>query len=295
MSEMHGPNNPTDIRAQAGSLLPRDLRRAHEVILHAIASTPILRSVLYLKGGTLMVHGYGSPRQTTDIDFSYAVFGNPNDGTEDNLKSHFNDALKHTAARLGFADTVMRVQSISRQPREYPDGKFPALKFRIAYARRGSKQERRLHAGQATDVVPLDISFNEPVGDFQVLRISDEDSLLSYSLVDLVTEKYRALLQQKMRKRNRRQDVYDLNFLLRHCHDALNRHKPEVLGSLLKKCNSRNLFPEQESINAPVIRECAAADWNTLQQELGHDDPLPDFDPCFDSVAAYYQQLPWTK
>ena len=39
--------------------------------------------------------------------------------------------------------------------------------------------------------------------------------LLSYGLIEIAAEKYRALLQQKIRNRNQRQDVYDLEILMR--------------------------------------------------------------------------------
>ena len=297
MSEMPVPKISIDISARvsatrAGSI-PPNLRRAHEILLHTIASTPSLQKSLYLKGGMLMGLAYNSPRRTADMDFSYVPFGNPDNDTEDNLAAHFNDALTRVAARLGFADMVMRVQSAKRQPRNYPDGMFPALKFKIAYAQRGTRQETRLNNGNATDVVPLDISFNERVGDPQELRISDEESLLSYSLVDLVAEKYRALLQQDSFRKNRRQDVYDLDFLLRHYHDALNHLRPGILKAFTEKCESRALSPCRESINDPAVRERASADWNTLEQDLGPDEPLPDFGPCFENVASFYRQLPW--
>ena len=297
MSEMPEPKIRIDISSRLGAaragFVPPDLRRAHEILLHTIASTPSLQKSLYLKGGMLMGLAYNSPRRTADMDFSYVPFGNPDNDTEDNLEAHFNDALTRVAARLGFADMVMRVQSAKRQPRNYPDGKFPALKFRIAYARRGTEQETRLNNRNAIDVVRLDISFNERVGDPQELRISDEDSLLSYSLIDLVSEKYRALLQQGVRERNRRQDVYDLEFLLRHYRDELNQLSPQILGAFIEKCESRDLSPCPESIDAPEVRERASADWRTLEQDLGPDEPLPDFDPCFENVASFYRQLPW--
>lgn len=297
MSEMPESKIRIDISSRLGAAragpVPPDTLRTHEVILYAIAGTPSLRESLYLKGGTLMTLVYDSPRRTTDMDFSYAPFGNPDDDTEDRLKSNFNDALTRTAARLGFADLVIRVQSVRHNPRTFPAGQSPALELRIAYARRDTRQEARLNDGNASDVIPLDISFNEWIGAPQELQISDEDSLLSYSMVDLVSEKYRALLQQGVRERNRRQDVYDLEFLLRHYRDELNYLQPEIFKAFIEKCASRDLSPCPESINEPVIRERASADWNTLALDLGPDEPLPDFDLCFESVASFYRLLPW--
>ena len=250
MSEKPDPKIRIDTSAwsrttRTGYISP-DLRRAQEVILYAIAGTESLRESLYLKGGVLM-SAYGSPRKTTDIDFSYAPFGNPDNNTADNLKSVFDNAMKRTATRLGFADLLIRVQSIRTQPKDYPTGMAPALKFKIAYANRGTGQERRLNKGEATDVVPLDISFKERIGEHQELQLSDEESLLAYSLVDLVAEKYRALLQQTVRNRNRRQDVYDLNFLLRHY--DLEYLKLNIFETFIEKCESRELPASRNSID----------------------------------------------
>lgn len=300
MSKMLEPQIRIDtstpvITTRDGSIPPA-LHQAHEIILHAIADTSSLRDSLYLKGGTLMGFAYNSPRRTTDMDFSYVPFGKPDHDTADNLRSLFDTALERTAKKLGYADMIMRVQSIDPQPPSYLDADFPALKFKIAYAKRGTNQAKQLEAGSASAVARLDISFNEQIDGAQELQISEEKSLLSYSLADLVAEKYRALLQQPIRKRNRRQDVYDLNFLLRHYRDALYKFKPKIHKVLVEKCLSRDLPPlSRESIDGPEVRERAGRDWDTLKQELGRNDPLPDFDPCFETVASFYRQLPWAK
>ena len=277
----------------AGSVSP-EMRQAHQIILHAIAGTPSLRNSLYLKGGALMELVYNSPRRTTDMDFSYTPFGNPDNDTEETLKMHFNEALQRTAAKLGFTGIVIGVQSVKRQPQNYPAGSFPALKFRIAYAKRGTRQEIWFNEGKASEVVPLDISFNELLGEPQEIWISDKDSLLAYFLVDLVAEKYRALLQQKNRQRNRRQDVYDLEFLLRHYRDELSNLQSEIFKAFTEKSKSRNLSPSPKSIDEPIVRERASADWDTLKPELGSE-PLPDFDLCFENVASFYRHLPWSE
>ena len=45
-------------------------RQAAEILLNAIALITPPNDKLYLKGGNLMGLVYGSPRQTTDIDFT---------------------------------------------------------------------------------------------------------------------------------------------------------------------------------------------------------------------------------
>ena len=56
--------------------------------------------------------GYGSVRQTTDIDFSASSEYLPNNHTADELCNHLNPALRRAAATLGYADFVLQVQSI---------------------------------------------------------------------------------------------------------------------------------------------------------------------------------------
>ena len=100
-----------------------------------------------------------------------------------------------------------------RPPRA--DANFPTLGLSIGYAPRSKQRElQRLIAGQAPTVVEIDYSYNEAVLDVEVLRLTDGNSLLAYSQLNLMAEKYRSLLQQPTRRRNRRQDVYDLALLL---------------------------------------------------------------------------------
>ena len=118
-------------------------RQVTEIILHAIARELKLNEKLCLKGGVLMGLAYDSPRQTSDIDFSFATADSPDQNTADTFRNLLNDALPHAAATLGYTDLVVRVQSIEGLPgNRYPDADFPALKLKIAYAKRGSSQEK---------------------------------------------------------------------------------------------------------------------------------------------------------
>jgi len=78
------------------------------------------------------------------------------------------------------------------------------LKLKIAYARRGTNEERALNEGSASTVIDVDISFNEPLIHVQVLELAGGQELYAYGVIDLVAEKYRALLQQVPRNRYRR-------------------------------------------------------------------------------------------
>ena len=265
-------------------------RQATEIILTAIAMTPPLKNKLYLKGGVLMGLVHDSPRQTSDIDFSVATADKPDENTADSFEGLMNSALRRTAAMLGYADMVLSVQSTKGKPSKYyPNADFPALKLKIGYAQRGSNQENRLRQKNASDVISLDISYNEQISDVQILNISDEMSLLAYSLIDLIAEKYRAIFQQKSRGRNRRQDVYDLDLIIQKTNFD-NETKANILAALIEKCQSRDILLSRNSIDDSEIKSRSRSEWNTLKLELGE---IPDFDACFERVATFYHQLHW--
>ena len=263
-------------------------RQAVEVILNAIATTSPLNTELFLKGGILLGLAYGSPRQTTDIDLTAAFAAERN--VEDQIGALLNSAFPRTAASLGYADLVLRTQSAKGRPSHiFPDAEFPALKLKVAYARRGTNEERALSEGTASSVIDVDISFNEPMNHVQVLQLTGGQELYAYGLIDLVAEKYRALLQQIPRNRYRRQDVYDLDVLIRDV--PADEFAPgDILHAFLEKCFARRFAPNRRSLDDSEVRLRAARDWNTMELEL---DTLPEFDDCYERVAAFYRSLPW--
>lgn len=264
-------------------------RQASEITLNAIAATVPLNERLYLKGGVLMGLAYNSPRQTGDIDLTADMAVGEETGEQ--IRDLMNAAFPRAAARLGYADMVLRVQSVKGLPAGYyPDAEFPALKLKIAYAERGGRQEEALSAGKAANVIDLDISFNEPTKSIQILQLTGGEELRAYSLVDLISEKYRAMLQQVSRNRNRRQDVYDLDILI----SALGTDgeiRAAILETLIEKCLSRHIKATQESINDPEVKRRSGADWNTMKLEVGE---VPDFEPCFERISEFYRRLPWS-
>ena len=258
-------------------------RQITEIILHAIAMAPLLANRLYMKGGLLMGLRYGSARQTSDIDFSTSS----DDHTADELRKLLDPALRRAAATLGYADFVLQVQSIKEQPhRRYPNANFPALEVKIGYATRSTKQEERLKEKQASNVVQLDISFKEKTSEVQTLELTEGTTLLAYSLNDMVAEKYRAVIEQVVRNRYRRQDIYDLNILIQ----VPGLDPAKIVKSLFQKCECREVSPTPDSINDSEIRRRSGSEWHTLKLEV---EELPEFEACFEQVADFYRQLPW--
>ena len=116
--------------------------------------------------------------------------------------------------------------------------------MKVGFAKRGSNQHEAMLAGKAANIFDVDISFNESLQHTQILGLTDGQELLAYSLIDLIAEKYRAMLQQVERNRSRRQDVYDLKLLIER--DEIDaKMRAQILESFFIKCRSRHIEPKK--------------------------------------------------
>ena len=265
-------------------------RQATEIFLTTLGTTEPYCGKFFLKGGLLMGIVYGSPRQTADIDYSTSI--EPDSNMADELREKLDKAFPVVAARLGYPDIVCRVQTLKLQPRPatFLDNDAPGYKVKIGYAIRGTNQETKLENGNASMVLKTDISFREPIGAIQIVRLGESGSAISaYSLKDVISEKLRALLQQEGRNRYRRQDIYDLQLLISKFsfdQDELE----ELFRIFLDKCKARKINPNPESLEADEIVKRSKSEWETLKLEI---EELPDFDACFAEVNEFYKSLPW--
>ena len=111
-----------------------------------------------------------------------------------------------------------------------------------------------------------------------------------YSLSEIVAEKLRALLQQVIRNRNRRQDVFDIAWLLKkYGPDSID--KDAVLNALMIKARARGIEPTRTSLENPDVVRRAEADWDSMSLEIAG--KLPSFKESFDAVNEFYKSLPW--
>jgi hypothetical protein len=274
-------------RAKADPIAYRQ-RQTVEVTLNAIAMTAALNEKLFLKGGILMGLAYDSPRQTADVDLTTLFKAGPEIDAQ--IAELMNAAFPRAAARLGYVDLIAKVHSIKRMPKRiFEDAEFPALKIKVAFAVRGTKQEKALEEGLAPGVIDVDISFNEPLRQLQILELTGGQELKAYSLVDLMAEKYRAMLQQKERDRNRRQDVYDLNRLI-ESEKIDDGSRAQLLDAFIEKCRSRHIEPTAQSLDDPEIKTRSGKEWETIELEVGK---LPKFEDCYATVSEFYRSLPW--
>jgi hypothetical protein len=201
-----------------------------------------------------------------------------------------NAAFPRAAAQLGYVDLIVKVHSVKRMPKRiFEDAEFPALKIKVAFAERGTKQEKALEEGRAPGVIDVDISFNETLRQIQILELTGGQELQAYSLVDLMAEKYRAMLQQKERNRNRRQDVYDLNRLI-ESKEFDDGFQTQLLEAFVEKCRSRHIEPTAQSLDDPEVKARSGKEWETMELEVGE---IPEFEPCYARVSAFYRNLPW--
>ena len=284
-----GVSRFVDVAAWADSAainpVMRRQRQATHILLAAIArlNPPY---ALHLKGGLLLGLVHGSPRMTGDIDLT-ARFS-PRRGIDAEIGAALDRILPKTVAMLGYVGVRTEVSGVRILPGKYADdierASFPALRITVRHVS-GSDSRKRV------DHVRVDVSFNEPAsGAADILDIGDGIELHAYAPVEVIAEKYRALLQQARRQRQRRQDVYDLDFLQARL--ALDDGaKAEILNALIGKCQARGFVPDIGSFDDPEVRERAGAEWDTMGLEAGR---LPDFGRCFGNVRRFYRQLPWS-
>jgi len=264
-------------------------RQCTDIVLTAIGLSPDLHETLVLKGGTLMAIAFRSERVTADVDFT--SISDP-EGLADRLVGELNAQIPRAIQKLGYLDLDCKVQSVEKRPRpqNFENLQFPALLIRLGYAQKGSRQEAALARGKAANVVEIEISFRDQVYHFQELRLEDAQvSVKAFSLSEIIAEKLRALFQQITRDRYRRQDVYDIAFLIENI--AINEHdKTEILDVLKLKCESRGIKICIDSIDNPELKSRARDDWETIRLEIPD---LPEFDAQFEQVRLLYYSLPW--
>lgn len=271
----------------APDAVQRELRQAVHTVLVAIGGSSDLQPQMIMKGGILLAIRYESSRYTRDIDFSTAQrFA---DFDEQKFRSSFEGRLAVAVEELDYG-VDCRLQSYSVKPRR-SNADFQTIQMTLGYAEKGTKKHSHLLAKNCPDVVDVDYSFNEQTESIDQLRFSDGTVIHAYSFVDLVAEKMRALLQQEVRNRVRRQDAYDLFRILKGNPVTDEALKGLILDALKSKATSRGLTVQQESMANKEIIERSKKEYPQLADEILED--LPPFDEVYGFVRSFYESLPW--
>lgn len=265
----------------------REFRKVAHIILVAVARSDRLQQRMVMKGGTLISLKYGGGRYTRDLDFSTDLHYKKFDDKA--FVAQLNESLLSATETLAYG-LDCRVQSFKAKPSR-PDASFPTLTVKIGYALKGTRQHRWLLEGHSSKTVKIDYSFNETTVTVDRVPVGEGLEILAYSICDLVAEKYRALLQQKPRDRIRRQDAYDLCGLIRRWGLDSDDDRAGILKSLKLKASSRDLTITASSVRDNDVVERSREDYNLLDDEV--DGQLEPFDTVYDTIADYYQSLPW--
>jgi len=265
-------------------------RQAIHILFSALAAMPGGERSYWLKGGTLMNLVFGSRRRTADVDFSTAV----DRATVDDFPDRLEAALRTAARDLGYLDYRLRIHKPQMKPAQ-PDHPWPTLYIGIAYTDPDDPAARHYETGQPLNVLHVDISFNEVLIDHQeaILVGDDEDEetlIITYSLVETIAEKLRALLMQVARRRIRRQDVYDIAYCLR-VRSLSDQDRIRIYTILLEKSRARNFVPAASAFDDPEIKTRASQGYDQLEHDL--QDIRLDFEADFALVRDLYNNLPW--
>ncbi|MCD8505600.1 MAG: nucleotidyl transferase AbiEii/AbiGii toxin family protein [Burkholderiaceae bacterium] len=266
----------------------RQFREAVHLVLLAVGTSVNLRAQMVMKGGMLMAIRYKSLRFTKDADFSTRELYQA--GNEQAIVQEFCSALDTVNACSEY-DTMCALQTAKLKPKG-PIKTFPTLSASVGYAPRSQPRAlQRLLAKQSPNVVEIDLSFNEAILDAELLRLSDGQGLQVYSIINLMAEKYRSLLQQPVRNRNRRQDVYDLWVLISQIETFDYFEKTQLKACIEQSCAIKDIRVTAQSLADPVIKHMSSAGYEDLHAEVGHD--LPAFEVAFKAVQDFYERLPW--
>ena len=267
----------------------RELRRAVHVVLLAIGEMRRRGITVVMKGGVLLAVRYESDRYTRDIDFSTAL--TQHELTPDQFIREFDAALAVAVDRSQHG-LGCRIQGSKLNPPSM-ESTTPTLQIRVGYAPLSDeRRSARLRRGQSTTVVSVDVSYNEIVTAEEVIDLGDGTEIVGSTLTDAVGEKYRAMLQQPVRDRARRQDVFDIHMLLNVRRAELEVGRREVLDALIAKCRDRGVTPMADGLRDEQVMARSRADYPRLADEIPR--ALPPFDDVYRAVREYYESLPWS-
>jgi hypothetical protein len=267
----------------------RTLRQAIHTILVAVAQLQRGGLEVVMKGGVLLAVGYAGDRYTRDVD--YSIRERPGQVTPEWFREQLSAALAQARESLPYGLDLRVQRSVLEPPG--PNRQFQTLGLTVGYAHLDQPaRHRRLAAGQSPEVVSVDLSYNEVITASEILDLGDGLEILASTLVDVVAEKYRALIQQPLRNRVRRQDAYDLHHLLRTRGADLAQSRTAVLEALRRKAGARDVPVSHGSLRAEGVERASRAEYGQLANEISV--PLPPFDDLYEAVRGYYESLPWT-
>lgn len=282
--------NEIDIEAWVEAAPPgqRGFREAVHIILDSIGHSQNLKAKMVMKGGLLLAIRYDSSRFTSDLDFSTTEFYE--EQTAAALLAEFETNLVAAEDRLDY-ETTCRLQSHKVDPKG-ENKTHHNLALTIGFASKSNHEAmKRLSVRGAANVVRIDYSFNEAVFDVEIIELDGGATIQSYSLHNILAEKLRSLLQQPIRKRHRRQDVYDIWLLLETTPPICEDDLAQIHAMLIESCQSKGVESTLDSLNDETVQSMARAGYGDLQSDV--DGEFPTFEHAMERVQHFYRSLPW--
>ena len=280
---MNGHSYPTSLadiyrwsKENSATTSEASIRFMEYVILNCLGANPTTERGMVLKGGNALRFAYQSPRSTADLDFSVPAGEIPDD--PDRIRSLLDNALRYAERRF---NVRAKCQRVMRNPRD-PQATRPTYQIAVGYQFPTDRYFHNFENRDVSTVIPLEVSFNDLV--CETGGWTGIESLKVCSLEDILAEKLRSLLQQKIRKRNRFQDVYDI---AKYVHQNVDRSK---IGQYLqKKARIRDIEVKKSSFD-DVIRAMASEDYDNRIHEQAPRNFIP-FDEAWQDVLSLVQSL----
>ena len=283
---MGGHSHPTSLaeipqwsRENKATTLEANIRFMKYVILQCLGSHAVTARGMVLKGGNALRFAFQSPRSTKDLDFTIA--GDEIADDDQRLRSLLDEALHFAHRRFGVKAKCQRVE---RRPRASLASTRPTYSISVAYQLPSDHYFHNFEErNNIPTIIPVEVSFNDLI--CETRRWSDDNALLVCSLEDVLAEKLRSLLQQKIRNRNRYQDVYDIARYARHA--TIDRGK--IGRFLVEKASAREIDVRKSSFY-DVIRQRAFEEYDVKIREQAPRDFIP-FDEAWSEVLLLVQSL----
>jgi predicted nucleotidyltransferase component of viral defense system len=264
-------------------------RQAVHTLITAISRSDSLHAKMIFHGGLLLAILFQGIRHTKDVDFVTSDHRSQID--IDDFISRLNEEVSVACEILTYG-LDCKIQSYRVKP-PGENRNFQTIKIKMGYAYKGTSAHRKLIKRECPTVFEIDYSFNEINQRIDTIQLVDGGKIQVYSLPDIVGEKFRAMIQQKIRNRQRRQDAFDIYWLLKSGYLDDRSLKILVYRSLLMKAKSRNLQVNKHSLSDEEIMKRSKAEYKTLAYEI--DGTLPPFEEVYITVRNYYESLPWGK
>lgn len=264
--------------------LPED--QAIVTVFRAIAISDKLSKEWILKGGNALKYVFNSPRASVDLDFTErTIYSNVG---EEELKNLLDDLCRDLQecldkVRTGEYFEDMNIQSSQIKPANVEKRETPAFEIKIGY----SKIKDR--SPPYPDVVKLEITLNDIICE-DIPHEIDGRQIQVGSLNDIISEKLRALIQQKTRDRFRPGDVFDIWFFSSKLNHLLEYDK---ISTFLKKKSEEKLdidLLKKSTFSSEEIKERAKEGFEEVEERvLGVE--FPSFEDAYNEVLNLVNKL----